>query len=192
LTLTKTVAAATLASSITIVPVSLDDWQVLELNLEVVQETLLNQVRVVYAGQELPVWLDERMHVFLRVESVEPKCPFARINGLTRVNVKEAGEWKEERRKEEGSEEEWTCCMEVDDGRGEGRSELRRCCSLTTVDVNEATCRDLGLANLKGKALIFVEYCVAMLRKVFFKNQNLNCTVNFRWIEIHWTNTGLF
>jgi len=140
--------------------VSLDDWQVLELNLEVVQETLLNQVRVVYTGQELPVWLDERMHVFLRVESVEPECRFARINGLTRVNVKEAGEWKEERGKEEGFEEEWTCCVEVDGGRGEGwgRSELRRCCSMTTVDVDEATCRELGLANVKGKALIFVYF----------------------------------
>jgi len=144
------------------------------------------------------------MHVFLRVESVEPKCPFARINGLTRVNVKEAGEWKEEIRKEEGSEEEWTCCLEVDDERGEGwcRSELRRCCSLTTVDVNEETCRDLGLANVKGKALIYVEYCYALrfldrkvtfchVSKSFFKNQNLNCTVNFRWIEIQWTNTKL-
>jgi len=156
LTLVKTTPTSPLASSITIVSVSLDDWQILELNLEAVQDTLLDQIRVVYTGQELPVWLDERMRVFVKVEDIEPDSRFARINGLTRVNVREVFSSRVGIGYD-GNEsviEEWIGCFDVnptDESLRQCQAETRRCEWLTTVELGEGICQNLGLRNVKGK-----------------------------------------
>lgn len=67
--LRKDVAAAT---RISVEPVSEDDWEVVELNAEHLEEQLLNQVRLVSAGQLLPLWI--RASTLVRLSVVSVSC----------------------------------------------------------------------------------------------------------------------
>lgn len=90
LSITKIHTNCTQATAITIEPVSLNDWQILELNLEQVQNNLLNQLKVVYKKQVLPIWIDSHLYIKVRIVSFEPcydQVEFTAINSLTRVNI---------------------------------------------------------------------------------------------------------
>ena len=60
------------ATAITLEPLSLDDWQILELNVNLVQANLLAQLRCVYLGQHFPIWIDRDLTVFVRTKALEP------------------------------------------------------------------------------------------------------------------------
>ena len=62
-----------IATRISVEPVSVDDWEVVELNSEHLEEQLLNQVRMVSAGQLLPVWIRS---------SVSPASACRRLHAL--------------------------------------------------------------------------------------------------------------
>ncbi|KAI0239260.1 hypothetical protein LSAT2_010005 [Lamellibrachia satsuma] len=57
-------------------PLSVDDWEILELNTSTVENRLLDQVRVVATGQTFPIWIQGSMCIFVRVGqlSVTAKC----------------------------------------------------------------------------------------------------------------------
>ncbi|XP_064615805.1 peroxisomal ATPase PEX1-like [Liolophura sinensis] len=53
-------------------PVSVDDWEILELHASFVETHLLDQVRVVWQGQVLPVWVSSSTCVFLKIGAIQP------------------------------------------------------------------------------------------------------------------------
>ena len=59
------------ASSITLKPLSLDDWQILELNLESIENTLLDQIRVFFKDQIFPMWVDSDLCIYLKTCKIE-------------------------------------------------------------------------------------------------------------------------
>lgn len=56
-----------IAKTVEAEPVSIDDWEIVEIHAEYIESTLLNQVRVAAIGQEVDVWVMGRTRVRLRV-----------------------------------------------------------------------------------------------------------------------------
>jgi hypothetical protein len=48
-----------LGKRISVEPMTVDDWEILELNAGLLEEQFLNQVRVVYLNQIITIWLDQ-------------------------------------------------------------------------------------------------------------------------------------
>lgn len=59
------------ANSVTLKPLSLDDWQILELNLESIENTLLDQIRVFFQDQILPMWVDSDLCIYLKTSKIK-------------------------------------------------------------------------------------------------------------------------
>lgn len=55
------------ARIITIQPLSNDDWQILELNIDNIQDNLLNQIKVVFKDQIFPIWIESNVSIFVKV-----------------------------------------------------------------------------------------------------------------------------
>ncbi|KAG6813748.1 hypothetical protein H0H92_007700 [Tricholoma furcatifolium] len=60
------------AQSVATEPVTSDDWEIIEIHASHVESTLLSQVRVAKAGQEIDVWVMGRTRVRLKVVSLSP------------------------------------------------------------------------------------------------------------------------
>lgn len=153
------------ASSITLEPISMNDWQILELNLNAVQETLLNQLKCVYTNQQLPIWIDRHMCIFVRVSSVEPGGlleQFCAISGLTKVNIQPvigSSNKKDDLTTSPSTTgaggREWTAAVGVDSVdadfvAGECGRTMRGCSALTTVQIGREYLKELGV-DLQGK-----------------------------------------
>ncbi|KAJ3049838.1 Peroxisome biosynthesis protein pex1 [Rhizophlyctis rosea] len=67
---------AVTGQSIHVEPLTADDWEILELHAGYLEEHLLRQIRVVYPGQILTVWVYQQTLIRLRVVSTSPtaKC----------------------------------------------------------------------------------------------------------------------
>eukprot|EP00887_Chlorella_sp_A99_P002124 scaffold21.g2124.t1 len=74
------------AASVTVEPASEDDWEVVELNAEFLEQQLLTQVGVVGAAQPLPLWVRSHL-VTLRVTALVPAAPAARLVQGTEIYV---------------------------------------------------------------------------------------------------------
>ncbi|XP_071509592.1 peroxisomal ATPase PEX1-like [Diadema antillarum] len=85
--LMKPVTSVWSCYKLTVEPASVDDWEILELNSSYVESHLLDQVRVVWAGQVLPVWIDKKMCIFIKVASIEPDAPCVRLEQNTEMIV---------------------------------------------------------------------------------------------------------
>ncbi|KAK3749947.1 hypothetical protein QZH41_013854, partial [Actinostola sp. cb2023] len=48
-------------------PLSADDWEILELHAGFIESNLLNQVRVVWSGQVVPVWINKTACIAIRI-----------------------------------------------------------------------------------------------------------------------------
>jgi SpoVK/Ycf46/Vps4 family AAA+-type ATPase len=75
------------AASVTLEPASADDWEVVELNSDFIEEQLLNQGGVASGAQLLPVWVRSGQAVLLRVTAAEPPAPAVRLVRGTEVLV---------------------------------------------------------------------------------------------------------
>ncbi|XP_012943052.1 peroxisome biogenesis factor 1 [Aplysia californica] len=53
-------------------PLSVDDWEILEQNAGRVELVLMDQVRVVWPGQIIPVWIQKSLVIFMKVTGLEP------------------------------------------------------------------------------------------------------------------------
>lgn len=62
-----------IASSVSTEPVSSDDWEILELHAQYVEDNLLSQVRVVSKEQEVNVWIMGKTLIRFRVLSLDPE-----------------------------------------------------------------------------------------------------------------------
>ncbi|KAG8831700.1 Peroxisome biosynthesis protein pex1 [Serendipita sp. 399] len=61
-----------IAKSISTEPVSSDDWEILELHAQYVEDNLLSQVRVAADGQQINVWVMGKTLIRFRVLSIDP------------------------------------------------------------------------------------------------------------------------
>ncbi|KAK3583344.1 hypothetical protein CHS0354_038957 [Potamilus streckersoni] len=67
-------------------PLSVDDWEILERHALHIEAHLMNQVRVVWTGQVLPVWVDS-ICIFIKIGTVEPKSDCVVLTNQTEVHV---------------------------------------------------------------------------------------------------------
>ncbi|KAG7207684.1 hypothetical protein KM043_009303 [Ampulex compressa] len=74
-------------SSITVVPYSTHDRQILELQMDKVQSTLLNQVRIVAKQQALVIWVSKFSCVTVTTVSLDPNCSYGQLEQFTEVHV---------------------------------------------------------------------------------------------------------
>ncbi|KAL9964534.1 hypothetical protein ACROYT_G028189 [Oculina patagonica] len=68
-------------------PVSANDWEILELHAGYIESQLLNQVRVVFPNQLLPIWIQNNMCVVVQVVNLEPIANCVRLDEFTEVVV---------------------------------------------------------------------------------------------------------
>ncbi|EGG20774.1 peroxisomal biogenesis factor 1 [Cavenderia fasciculata] len=61
------------ATTVEVEPVTSDDWEILEVHAEYLEEQLLNQINVVSSGQIIPIWIHQKIVIHLRVIDVTPK-----------------------------------------------------------------------------------------------------------------------
>lgn len=66
---------------------TLDEWEVLGLNVELAQLAFLNQVRVLGLGQCIPLWLEGGACVTLKVTGLEPPVPHLTLHTMSQVEV---------------------------------------------------------------------------------------------------------
>ncbi|KAI7894222.1 P-loop containing nucleoside triphosphate hydrolase protein [Mucor mucedo] len=74
--------------SVSVEPYTEDDWEILELHAQHVEENLLSQLRVVYTEQVICVWIHGKTLVRLVVAGeLDPNVPFAKLSNLSQVVV---------------------------------------------------------------------------------------------------------
>ncbi|KAJ8510883.1 hypothetical protein OPV22_001317 [Ensete ventricosum] len=83
----KAIANLPKAEFVNIEPSSEDDWEILELNSDVAEETLLKQVGIVYEGMKFPLWLHGHVVVEFLVTSTSPKKSVVQLVPGTEVAV---------------------------------------------------------------------------------------------------------
>ncbi|KAI4464803.1 aaa-family atpase [Holotrichia oblita] len=75
--------------SLDIYPCLKDDIIILESNAESIQDTLLNQIRIVNNNQKAVIWVSNTIHVAVNIDGVKPSTP-GRLEFLTAVTIKAA------------------------------------------------------------------------------------------------------
>ncbi|XP_077363973.1 peroxisomal ATPase PEX1 isoform X2 [Festucalex cinctus] len=68
-------------------PVSADDWEILELHSGVLEQKLLDQIRVVFPAAVFPVWVDTHTVIYTQIASLSPSVPYGRLEPFTELVV---------------------------------------------------------------------------------------------------------
>nr|XP_039257323.1 peroxisome biogenesis factor 1-like [Styela clava] len=68
-------------------PISVDDWEILELHAEQVEMSLLDQTRVLWPGQVFPLWVSGNVCIYLRTVSLEPNSQCGILMPLTELII---------------------------------------------------------------------------------------------------------
>ncbi|XDV34733.1 hypothetical protein PO909_004862 [Leuciscus waleckii] len=68
-------------------PLSPDDWEILELHSIVLEQRLLDQIRVVFSDGVFPVWVDQHTVIYIRIASLSPSVPYGRLEQFTELVV---------------------------------------------------------------------------------------------------------
>ncbi|XP_033637496.1 peroxisome biogenesis factor 1-like isoform X2 [Asterias rubens] len=85
--LLRPVSAVHHCSRISVEPATSDDWEILELNTGYVESNLLNQVRIVWTGQILPVWIEKKICIFIKIGTTEPNASCVQLQQNTELVV---------------------------------------------------------------------------------------------------------
>ena len=72
---------------VSVSPVSQKDWEMVEMSSTRVQNTLLDQSKVVTKGQKLVVWLNKSITLTLKVDSLSPNVSFGMLTNNTELIV---------------------------------------------------------------------------------------------------------
>ncbi|KAL3846958.1 hypothetical protein ACJMK2_017898, partial [Sinanodonta woodiana] len=67
-------------------PLSVNDWEILERHALHIEANLMDQVRIVWTGQVLPVWVDNTC-IFIKIGTVEPRSNCVMLTNKTEVHV---------------------------------------------------------------------------------------------------------
>ncbi|XP_052824164.1 peroxisomal ATPase PEX1 isoform X1 [Octopus bimaculoides] len=73
--------------SVFVDPLSVNDWEILEKNAHFIEAHLLEQVRVVWEGQVLPIWVHQSVCLFLKIGKIKPTVECALLRQETEVIV---------------------------------------------------------------------------------------------------------
>ncbi|XP_055855534.1 uncharacterized protein LOC129918818 [Episyrphus balteatus] len=76
-----------LLKSVHVTPVSSKDWEIIELSSEKLQDSVLEQTKIINSTQFLVVWVNKSMQVTLTVDRIRPNINFGRINHTTELVV---------------------------------------------------------------------------------------------------------
>ncbi|XP_017754802.1 PREDICTED: peroxisome biogenesis factor 1 [Eufriesea mexicana] len=76
-----------LLTKIYVAPLTANDREILELQMEKVQSTLLSQIRVVAEGQPIVAWVSRHSCITLIVESMEPMVKCGKLEQFSEVHV---------------------------------------------------------------------------------------------------------
>ena len=68
-------------------PVSVDDWEILELHADDVESQMLDQIRVLWPGQIFPLWISGNICIFLKTVKVEPPADCSLLIPLTELII---------------------------------------------------------------------------------------------------------
>ncbi|KAM9838240.1 peroxisomal ATPase PEX1 [Aulostomus maculatus] len=68
-------------------PLSSDDWEILELQSAVLEQHLLDQIRVVFQDAVIPVWVDGHTVIYIQIASLLPSVPYGRLERSTELVV---------------------------------------------------------------------------------------------------------
>ncbi|XP_015435576.1 PREDICTED: peroxisome biogenesis protein 1 [Dufourea novaeangliae] len=79
---------------VNVIPRTADDREILELQMEKVQSTLLTQIRVVAKGQPIVAWVSKFSSVVFIVEFLEPSARYGKLEQLTEIHVADVVESK--------------------------------------------------------------------------------------------------
>ncbi|XP_013388893.1 peroxisome biogenesis factor 1-like [Lingula anatina] len=85
--LVKAVPSVASCTRIFVEPLSVDDWEILELHSSFLESHLLNQLRVVWPQQVMPLWVEGAVCIFVTVASMEPNVPCALLEQHTEVVI---------------------------------------------------------------------------------------------------------
>ncbi|CAG8444884.1 8505_t:CDS:10 [Ambispora leptoticha] len=79
---------APFASSVSVEPVSVDDWEIVESRPQYLEEHIIRQLRVVYINEIVTLWIETTL-VRLKIVEIQPKSvgTFARLNGESEIFV---------------------------------------------------------------------------------------------------------
>lgn len=73
--------------TVSVEPLTEDDWEILELHAGYVEENLLSQIRVVYTNQVMCVWIHGKTLVRLVVAELDPKLSHVKLTNMSEVIV---------------------------------------------------------------------------------------------------------
>ncbi|CAH1265421.1 PEX1 [Branchiostoma lanceolatum] len=85
--LVKLISGVPSCTRLHVEPVSVDDWEILELHASYIESHLLDQVRVVWTGQVLPVWVQGNTCIFVQIGLVDPSAPCVCLEQQTELVV---------------------------------------------------------------------------------------------------------
>lgn len=68
-------------------PLSSDDWEILELHSVMLEQQLLDQIRVVFRDAVFPVWVDSHTVIYIQIASLSPSAPYGRLEQFTELVV---------------------------------------------------------------------------------------------------------
>ncbi|XP_076671558.1 peroxisomal biogenesis factor 1 isoform X3 [Andrena cerasifolii] len=83
----SSVKDAPLLTQVNVAPRTADDREILELQMEKLQSTLLNQIRVVAKDQQIVAWVSKFSSVTFIVESLEPNFVYGKLEQFTEIHV---------------------------------------------------------------------------------------------------------
>ncbi|KAI1305887.1 Peroxisome biogenesis factor 1 [Halotydeus destructor] len=72
-------------------PVSENDWEVLSSNSQAIESNLLNQIRIISAGLQFPVWITGNIFLYVKVVTTFPSEPCSYLQEMTEVVVSPPG-----------------------------------------------------------------------------------------------------
>ncbi|XP_044729985.1 peroxisome biogenesis factor 1 [Chrysoperla carnea] len=72
---------------IVVTPVSHDDWELLEMNAEIIQSTLLNYLTTVFINEKFLIWVSKSMSLCVQVDSLNPISQVGHLENFTEVEI---------------------------------------------------------------------------------------------------------
>ncbi|KAJ3184012.1 Peroxisome biosynthesis protein pex1 [Gaertneriomyces sp. JEL0708] len=74
-------------SSVNVEPLTADDWEILELHAGYLEEQFLNQVRVVWKGQVITIWVQSQALIRVRVVETDPSAECVKLDTNAEVII---------------------------------------------------------------------------------------------------------
>ncbi|XP_059800919.1 peroxisome biogenesis factor 1 isoform X1 [Hypanus sabinus] len=68
-------------------PLSHDDWDILELHSQSLENHIMDQIRIVFPGGVFPLWIEKHTVIFIKIGSLTPAAAYGRLEPFTKLIV---------------------------------------------------------------------------------------------------------